>query len=112
LNVVDRITGDGTFRAFLARIRELNIPSVSGAASARRPTDEPWDVVSADGLWGSFAPILAGTAARSLQRPLLYVTAHLEQADEVRDDLELFIGQTPELLSAFETAAGEGAASD
>ncbi|MCL2329742.1 MAG: hypothetical protein FWC56_00390, partial [Phycisphaerae bacterium] len=66
----------------------------------------------ADGLWGSFAPALAGAIAQSLGRPMLYITAHLDQADTARDDLELFYGQTPELLSAFETLPGEGAASD
>ncbi|MHC4441907.1 MAG: transcription-repair coupling factor [Planctomycetota bacterium] len=96
INVVDRITGDRTFRALLARIRDMTTPGV----------------VFADGLWGSFAPILTGALVAQLKRPLLYVTAHLEQADEVRDDLELFCGTTPELLSAFETLPGEGSASD
>lgn len=97
------MSGDGTFRALLARIRDLSPPS--------RPTAEQ-GVVVADGLWGSFAPILAGAVAIQLGRPLLYVTAHLDPADEIRDDLELFCGQTPELFSAFEAAPGEGAASD
>ncbi len=104
VNVVERIAGDGTFRALLARIRELS----SSAAAGKRDGG----VVSADGLWGSFAPILAGAAAAELTRPLLYVTAHLDQADETRDDLELFTGRTPDLLSAFETITGTGAASD
>ncbi|UCD27938.1 MAG: transcription-repair coupling factor [Planctomycetota bacterium] len=106
INVVDRITGDGTFRALLARIRELT------SQSQPPPSGDGTGVVSADGLWGSFAPTLAGTIAAELNRPLLYITAHLEQADEVRDDLELFCGQIPELLSAFETLPGEGAASE
>jgi transcription-repair coupling factor (superfamily II helicase) len=106
ISVAERIAGDGTFRALLARIRELD-------SAARPPSVTGFEgVVCADGLWGSFAPILAGTTAGKLKRPLLYVTAHLEQADEVRDDLELFCGRTPELLSAFETLPGEGAAAD
>jgi len=98
--VVDRITGDGTFRALLARVRQA------------APAEGVQGAVIADGLWGSFAPILAGAVARELNRPLLFVTAHLDEADEARDDFELFLGQAPELLSAFETAPGEGAASD
>ena len=105
LSVGDRITGDGTFGALVARIRELSSPP-DGQDDLRQ------GVVSADGLWGSYAPILAGGVSRTLGRPLLYVTAHLDQADETRDDLELFCGKTPELLSAFETVPGEGAASD
>ncbi|MBP7934026.1 MAG: transcription-repair coupling factor [Phycisphaerae bacterium] len=113
LNVVDRITGDGTFRALVARIRELSPPPQLAAQGGDGQTDESAQgAVSADGLWGSFAPTLAGAAARALDRPLLFVTAHLEQADEARDDIELFCGHTPELLSAFETVPGEGAASD
>ncbi len=102
ISVVDRLSGDGTFGALLARIR-------ASAPGDGRPAGGE---CTADGLWGSFAPILAATAAGALRRPLLYVTAHLEQADEVRDDIELFCGVTPELLSAFETLPGEGAASD
>ncbi|MBI4579332.1 MAG: hypothetical protein HY718_06490, partial [Planctomycetes bacterium] len=101
INVVDRLVGDGTFRALVARIREWTAPgpvpeerrSPARAADALRE-----GVVVADGLWGWFAPILAGAVARQLGRPLLYVTAHLEQADTARDDLELFCGQAPELL--------------
>ena len=61
INVVDRITGDGTFRALLARIREIEAPS--GEVTAQNPSGGKGDegVVSADGLWGSFAPILAAT---------------------------------------------------
>lgn len=106
MNVAQRIAGDGTFAAMLARIRAMGTPA--------RPPSAPGleGVVCADGLWGAFAPIVAGTAAAKLQRPLLYVTAHLEQADEARDDLELFCGRSPELFSAFETLPGEGAACD
>ena len=104
IEVVDRLSGDGTFRALLTRIREI-CPD----AGCQKPGQ---GVVSADGLWGSFARILAATLAAELRRPLLYVAAHLDQADEAIDDIELFCGQTPELLSAFETATGEGAAAD
>lgn len=67
-------------------------------------------VASAVGLWGSSAPILAGTLARTLHRPLLYVAAHLEEADEARDDLELAVGTSGELFTAWEALPGEGPA--
>ncbi|MBI4718297.1 MAG: transcription-repair coupling factor [Planctomycetes bacterium] len=68
-------------------------------------------VVHATGLWGSSAPLVAASAARQLARTFLYVTAHLEEADNARDDLELFL-QAPSLLfPAWETLPGEGAAS-
>jgi len=111
INVVERIADDRTFGALIARIRELSGSGVPERDGNRFPTGDQ-GVISADGLWGSFAPLVAGVAAAHLQRPLLYVAAHLDQADEVRDDIELFCGLTPQLLSAFETLPGEGAASD
>ncbi len=106
------MSGDGTFRALAARIRELSPPAGASGPADRTAGGNKGGVVCADGLWGSFAPVLAGALAIQLGRPLLYVTAHLDPADEVRDDLELFCGRTPELFSAFEAAPGEGAASD
>jgi len=112
LDIAERMAGDGTFRALLARLRELPTPAVREGPAGPAPDSGDGGVVCADGLWGSYAPLLAGTLARQLKRPLLYVTAHLEQADEVRDDLDLFFNRAPELLSAFEGTPGEGAASD
>ncbi len=50
-------------------------------------------------------------AAAAAQRPILYVTAHLEEADEARDDLELFLGRACDVLPAWEALPGEGAGS-
>ncbi len=66
-------------------------------------------LLSAEGLWGSSAPITAALLARHLNRPILLVTAHLEHADECRDDMEL-VTDGVELFCAFETLPGEGAA--
>jgi len=68
-------------------------------------------VVHATGLWGSSAPMLAALAARDTCRVYLYVTAHLEEADNARDDIELFLDEPCDLLPAWETLPGEGAAS-
>jgi transcription-repair coupling factor (superfamily II helicase) len=66
--------------------------------------------LAANGLWGSSAPVLAAVVARSLERPLLYVAAHFELADNARDDIETTLGEAAELLPAWETLPGEGAA--
>jgi len=66
--------------------------------------------LGANGLWGSAAPILAAVLARCLRRPLLYVTAHLEQADNARDDMETVLGRAIDVLPAWEAMPGEGAA--
>jgi len=77
------------------------------AALRERLVDGP--PCAAVGLWGSSAPILAGVIARELGRPLLYLTAHLEQADSARDDIETAVGKAAELFPAWETLPGEGA---
>ncbi|MBK8268914.1 MAG: hypothetical protein IPK83_11670 [Planctomycetes bacterium] len=60
------------------------------------------------GLWGSSAPILAAALAEHLNRPLLYLCAHIEQADNAQDDMEALLGRAVELLPAWETLPGEG----
>ncbi len=67
-------------------------------------------VVHASGAWGSSAPMLAALVAASHPRTHLYVTAHLDEADNARDDLELFWGSPCELFPAWETLPGEGPA--
>ncbi len=68
--------------------------------------------VIADGQWGSSARILAGLATERLGRPLLFVTAHTDEADEARDDLELVLGRGVELLPPLEGLPGEQAGDD
>jgi len=71
---------------------------------------EPFRIVHVTGLWGSSAPMIAALAARSSNRLHVYITAHLEAADDARDDLELFLGKSCELFPAWEALPGEGAA--
>ncbi|MCK4341304.1 MAG: transcription-repair coupling factor [Phycisphaerae bacterium] len=59
--------------------------------------------VAAEGLWGSSAPILAALAAERLGRPLLLITAHSDEADDIRDDVETALGTPPELLPQLDT---------
>ena len=71
-------------------------------------------VVHVSGLWGSSAPMLAAFVAATSKRLHLYVSAHLEQADNARDDLDLFRPDSAprcDLFPAWETLPGEGAAS-
>ncbi|MEE9293528.1 MAG: DEAD/DEAH box helicase, partial [Phycisphaerae bacterium] len=91
--VVRQITNDETFRRLVDRFR-----STGG-------------VVGVSGLWGSSAPLLCGVLADALKRPLLYITAHLDEADEILDDLETFTGRSCALLPAWEALPGEGSSS-
>ena len=68
--------------------------------------------VAAEGLWGSSAPIVAGLAAERLGRPLLLVTAHSDEADDIRDDIETALGSAPELLPQLDTLPNEAVGAD
>jgi transcription-repair coupling factor (superfamily II helicase) len=79
----------------------------------RQKTPEPCKgAVAAEGLWGSSAPILAGLAAERLGRPMLLVTAHADEADDIRDDIETALGSPPELLPQLDTLPQDAAAPD
>lgn len=67
-------------------------------------------VVHASGLWGSSAPMAVAYAVDESPSTVLYLTAHLEEADLARDDLELFRQQASELFPAWDTLPGEGPA--
>lgn len=68
--------------------------------------------LAVSGLWGSSAPMLAALIAQRTARPLLYITAHAEQADDAVEDMETFVGLRGEALPAWELRPGEGAAGD
>ena len=50
-------------------------------------------------------------AAADSPRIFLYVTAHLDEADHTRDDLELFLGRSCELFPAWEALPGDAPSS-
>ncbi|NUQ48265.1 MAG: hypothetical protein HUU22_19805, partial [Phycisphaerae bacterium] len=68
--------------------------------------------LAVSGLWGSSAPMLAAMIARQSARPLLYISAHAEQADDAIEDMETFVGLRGDALPAWELRPGEGAAGD
>jgi transcription-repair coupling factor (superfamily II helicase) len=91
----------------------INFPRIADDPALKRLENRLSDrcgVVHVNGLWGSAAPLVAARGQLASARPFLYVTAHLEEADHARDDLELFLGRPCELLPAWETLPGEGAA--
>ncbi|MGE0480446.1 MAG: transcription-repair coupling factor [Phycisphaerae bacterium] len=75
-------------------------PRLAELASLLTERNRP---VGVDGLWGSCAPVLVGLLAERLQRPFLLVTAHSDEADDCRDDLETAVGFAPDLLPQLET---------
>jgi transcription-repair coupling factor (superfamily II helicase) len=69
--------------------------------------------VAATGQWGSCALVLAAIAQQRLRRPVLIVTAHLDEADDAVDQLHFFRkkagGEATDvrLYPAFEVLPGE-----
>jgi transcription-repair coupling factor (superfamily II helicase) len=78
-----------------------------GTAELARLLTADKGVVTAAGLWGSCAPVLTAILAERLERPLLLITAHADDADEARDDIETAVGTAPELLPQLDTLPGE-----
>jgi transcription-repair coupling factor (superfamily II helicase) len=59
-------------------------------------------VLPLSGLWGSSAALVAAALGRLTGRPVLFVAGHLDQADEVADDVEVFTGRAAQLFPAWE----------
>lgn len=60
--------------------------------------------VHAEGTWGSFAPLLAQTISQHLKRPILFITPHIDNADNAADDLTIFANRPIETLPAWEAS--------
>ncbi len=64
------------------------------------------------GTWGSYARFAAGHISKELGRPVLYVCAHIDDADNAADDLGTVFGGRVETLSVWEDELEVGDASD
>jgi transcription-repair coupling factor (superfamily II helicase) len=70
-------------------------------------------VIKLSGVWGSSAPLAAAAVGRMRRAVVLAVTAHLDEADDAADDVEVFTGQPAQLFPAWEAdPAGRGANDD
>ncbi|MCK4627937.1 MAG: hypothetical protein KAT56_02975, partial [Sedimentisphaerales bacterium] len=58
--------------------------------------------LEAYGTLGSLPRLIAALTAGNLQRPALYLTAHIPDAFEAQDDLETFLGRPVQLFPAAE----------
>jgi transcription-repair coupling factor (superfamily II helicase) len=64
------------------------------------------------GLWGSSVALAVAGVVRRLNCAALVVCGHLDEADDIADDIELFLGRRPEVLPALELAGSLGRASE
>jgi transcription-repair coupling factor (superfamily II helicase) len=67
---------------------------------------------SANGLWGSSVAAVIAALRDELKRPVMLVCGHLDEADDLADDIELFAGQRPAVLPALELGGTFGRASE
>ncbi len=71
--------------------------------------------VLCEGAWGSSTALIAGAIAANTRRPVLFVVAHLDDADDALGDLELFpaagFDLRPQRFGALEVLPGESAVS-
>jgi len=58
--------------------------------------------VKVEGTWGSFARLLAAYVSRQTEKPILYLCAHIDDADKSADDLRTFGVESVEPLPAWE----------
>jgi transcription-repair coupling factor (superfamily II helicase) len=72
----------------------------------------PGAVVRFGGVWGSSSAMIGGALGRITGRPILFVTTHLDDADALADDIELFTGRPAQIFPAWELEVGSEHVSD
>src|SRR6185503_17086141 len=89
-------------------------PAVVGRLVAARAIKElarelaRTQAATASGLWGSSVSAVVAGLRAELRRPVVLVCGHLDEADDLADDVELFAGQRPDVLPAQELAGSLG----
>ena len=68
--------------------------------------------MTASGLWGSSVAAVTAALESQLKRPILLVCGHVDEADDLADDMELFHGRRPAVLPALELAGSLGQVSE
>lgn len=98
---------------------QLNaIPEAVGRLVAARPLKElaaalaRTHAATASGLWGSSVAAVIGALRKELAHPIVLVCGHLDEADDLADDIELFVGLRPDVLPALELGGTLGRLSE
>src|SRR6185369_9816268 len=93
-------------------------PDALGRLVAARPLKELAQTLAqngaatASGLWGSSIAAVIATIDKELHRPVVLVCGHLDEADDLADDIELFLGRRPDVLPALELGGSLGQLSE
>jgi transcription-repair coupling factor (superfamily II helicase) len=67
---------------------------------------------TASGLWGSSVAAVVAAIRAELKRPVLLVCGHLDESDDLADDIELFTGVRPDSVPALELGGSMGRVSE
>jgi transcription-repair coupling factor (superfamily II helicase) len=93
-------------------------PEIIGRLVAARPLKELARMLAerraatASGLWGSSVAAVVAAVEKELSRPIVLVCGHLDEADDLADDIELFVGRRPDVLPALELSGALGRLSE
>ena len=60
------------------------------------------DAIKVEGTWGSFGPMLVAYVSAKINRPILYLRPHIDDADKAADDLQTFGRRRIEAFGAWE----------
>ena len=80
-------------------LRDQIVSQIISRLSAAKANE---GAVKVEGTWGSFAPMLAALVCEKLNRPILYICPHIDDADKIADDIITFGGKSVETLPAWE----------
>jgi transcription-repair coupling factor (superfamily II helicase) len=91
--------------------------SVGRLAAARQLTElaralTDVGAATASGLWGSGVAAVTASVEGQLNRPLVLICGHIDEADDLADDMELFHGRRPEVMPTLEMAGNLGRVSE
>jgi len=75
-------------------------PAIREMVSCIGAEDHP--IIGVQGTWGSFAPLLVAHVSKHLKRPVLFIRAHIDDADKAMDDLLTFGVRDVRPLPAWE----------
>ena len=67
---------------------------------------------SVSGLWGSSVAATIAALSADLHRPITLVCGHLDEADDLLDDLQLFTGKEADVMAALELSGTLGRVSE
>ncbi len=81
---------------------ELGRDKTVGKIASRLEKAAGGQIVKVEGTWGSYGPLLAAWLKEKIDRPILYVGPHIDDADRIADDLHTFSNTKIDTFGAWE----------